>query len=112
MALFFDKEWFDARLKEKNTDRKQFARVLQIEEEQLEEIWKDQALLSPEQVARAATFLNQPKATIIDYAGIASVEKTSTDSGDNLTEVIKRLEKIERTLAELQNMLFAKNLPK
>ena len=46
MALFFDRGWFDGRLRELSLGREIVAGALQLSEEQVSEVWKDQRELS------------------------------------------------------------------
>ena len=41
MALFFDKEWFDAKLESAHLSRADLARALGLTDTQVAEIWKD-----------------------------------------------------------------------
>ena len=118
MALFFDTEWFAAKLKEKNKNKKQLALALGVSEERLESIWKDQSVMTEAQVSKAAAFLGQAKETLIHYAGVGSVEKTPpiTSSAimeaEDISEVLERLDRIEKSLIELKSMIFSQNIGK
>src|SRR5690242_5196814 len=46
MALFFDTEWFDARLAAAHLSRADVARALGLSQGEVDEVWKDQRELS------------------------------------------------------------------
>lgn len=113
MALFFDSEWFEARLKEKNKNKESFAEALGVSTKTMALVWKDQHTLTPEQISKAADFFSQTREVIINYAGIAVEKKPRAENNKNdnqLNEIIIRLDKIEHSLADLKNMIFAKGI--
>lgn len=72
MALFFDQEWFEARLAEAGLNRDTVAAALGLSAEQVEEIWKDQRELTVEEVTVLAALLGQPVEDVVNHAGIAT----------------------------------------
>ena len=50
MALFFDQEWFDKKLKQAGRTRDDVAAALRLVRAQVDEIWKDQRELTPQEV--------------------------------------------------------------
>ena len=72
MALFFDQEWFEARLAEAGLNRDTVAAALGLSGEQVEEIWKDQRELTVEEVTVLAALLGQPIEDVVNHAGIAT----------------------------------------
>ena len=115
MALFFDQDWFSARLEERQADKAMLAEALGISAEVMAMIWKDQRALDPDQVRKAARFLNVSEGEIIKYAGIATPRQPQTadkPSGREDNDIALKLDRIERQLAELKHMVMSQNLPK
>lgn len=99
MALFFDGEWFDARLAAAHLSRADIARALGLSEEAIGEIWKDQREISAKDVTILAALLAASPQEIATHAGISTpVPKT----GPTLAELAARLEKVETELAQLR----------
>ena len=114
MALFFDQDWFSARLAERQADKAMFAEALGVSAEVMAMIWKDQRALDPDQVRKAARFLDISEGEIIKYAGIATPRKPQTAEKPNRREedIALKLDRIERQLTELKHMVMSQNLPK
>ena len=72
MALFFDQDWFDARLARAHLTSEAVAAALGVDAEALAEIRKDQRELTPDQVATLATLLAEPVEEVVKRAGIAT----------------------------------------
>jgi hypothetical protein len=72
MALFFDAEWFDARLAERGLDRAVLAAACGLGEPELAEVFKDQRELSAGQVGKFAELLGAPPAEVAARAGIST----------------------------------------
>lgn len=97
MALFFDKEWFEARLSAVHLSRADFALALGLNETEIAEVWKDQRELSARDVSLMAALLNVPAAEIAKRAGIS----TPVPRENTLADLVARLERIEQKLDEL-----------
>ena len=105
MALFFDSEWFDARLKSAGLARADVAAALGLNAEQIAELWKDQRELSVGDVRLLSALLSTPPAEIALRAGISTpVPKPS--SSDAIAEFNERLARFERTLAEIKALIL------
>lgn len=105
MALFFDAEWFDARLASAGLSRAVLAQALGIDEAQLAEIWKDQRELSARDVTVMAALLGASPEDVAKHAGISTpVPK----HGGELDDIRARLDRIEKTLAELKALMAGK----
>jgi transcriptional regulator with XRE-family HTH domain len=102
MALFFDHEWFDARLKALHLSRSDAARALGVSDHALAEIWKDQRELSARDVAILAALLNAPANDIANHAGISTPVPTQQPT---LAQLAARVEKLEAELAGLKALL-------
>lgn len=94
MALFFDQDWFTARLAERGLSRTVLAAVAGMSEAELALAWKDQRELSAKEVAAFAELLGVPPAEIAHRAGVS----TPTPGGDPLA----RIAVLEREVAELK----------
>lgn len=78
MALFFDQEWFDERLKVTGRTRDDVAATLGLSRQDVDEIWKDQREVTPNQVAMLARLLEAPATEIVNRAGVATPTPTPT----------------------------------
>lgn len=114
MALFFDQEWFDRKLAAKGQTRDHVASALRIGREAVDEIFKDQRELSPNEVTMLARLLGEPLVDVVSHAGIATPmpkgESPHDDSGavlEMLKDMDQRLVRIERALADLQSLVIA-----
>ncbi len=97
MALFFDQDWFAARLAERGLSRTVLAAAAGMTEGELALAWKDQRELSAREVGIFAELLGVEPAEIADRAGVS----TPTPGGDP----IARIAALERQVAELQTRL-------
>ena len=97
MALFFDQDWFAARLAERGLSRTVLAAAAGMTEAELALAWKDQRELSAREVGIFAELLGVEPAEIADRAGVS----TPTPGGDP----IARIAALERQVAELQTRL-------
>src|ERR1700761_287274 len=99
MALFFDTQWFDARLAASHLSRGDVARALGISDSEIAEVWKDQRELSARDVATLAALLAVTPQEIAKYAGVSTpVPKTEA----SLADLVARVSKLEAELAELK----------
>lgn len=101
MALFFDSEWFDARLAAVHLSRADLGRALGLDENEIAEMWKDQRELSARDVALISALLNVSAEDVAKHAGIS----TPVPRGDRLSEIAQRLERVERMLEEIKSLL-------
>ncbi len=99
MALFFDSPWFDARLAAAHLSRGDLARVLGLSENQIAEMWKDQAEVSVREVALMAALLGAPPEELARRAAISTPVPKQGDAG--LERIQARLSRIEKLLAQL-----------
>lgn len=112
MALFFDQEWFDAKLKEAGRTRDDVAAALRLARSQVDEIWKDQRELAPQEVGILAELLGETPEAIANKAGVSTPVPTAPKAGDaavaaRLAEMDERLKRIERAIADLQSLILA-----
>jgi len=101
MALFFDQEWFDERLRTLGLSRAELATALGLTTAQVDEMWKDQRELKPSDVRVLAALLDTEPAEVARRAGISTPVPARVEA-DALASILKRLERIEALLLQLQ----------
>ena len=105
MALFFDSQWFDARLNAMGLERGAIAAALGLNAEQIAEVWKDQRELSVNDVRMLAMLLAVSPEEIASRAGVSTPVPKPAPS-DDLAEVNERLTRVERALAEIKALVL------
>ena len=105
MALFFDSDWFDARLEALGLGRVDVGTALGLTAEQISEIWKDQRELNAGHVRTLAALLGVPAPEISDRAGVSTPIPKDIPSGE-MGEIGTRLDRIERSLAEIKALVL------
>ena len=110
MALFFDAEWFDGKLKARGTTRQVLADLLGISSGELDELWKDQRELKSHEVTAMARLLGCPVQEIADRAGVSTpIPQVPAEPGETaakLEELNGRLIRLERMMVELKTLLL------
>lgn len=101
MALFFDADWYDARLSERGLSRAVLAAVAGMSEADLALVFKDQRELSVAEVAAFAELLGVTGAEAANRAGIS----TPTPGADPLS----RIAELERRVAALEAALRSRS---
>jgi len=96
MALFFDAEWFDARLGERGLSREVLAAGAGLSAEELALVFKDQRELSAGQVAIFAELLGVPATDVASHAGVSTPLPGQAGPAD------ARVAALERRLAALE----------
>ena len=96
MALFFDAEWFDARLAERRLSREVLAAGAGLSAEDLALVFKDQQELSAGQVAIFAELLGVSVAQVASHAGVSTPLPGQTGAAD------ARIAALERRVAALE----------
>lgn len=114
MALFFDQDWFDAKLAALALTRDDVAATLRLMRSEVDEIWKDQREVSSGDVVMLSRLLKTPADEIVTRAGISTPMPQAAPVGADasgvlvkLNEMDQRLARIERAIAELQSMVIA-----
>lgn len=110
MALFFDQEWFDTKLTAAGRTRDDVAAALRLERAQVEEIWKDQRELSPQDVVALAALLEETPAAVANKAGVSTPIPVAPAGGEALAKLAaieERLVRMERSIADLQSLILA-----
>jgi transcriptional regulator with XRE-family HTH domain len=109
MALFFDSAWFDGKLAAVHLSRADLARALGVTETGIAEIWKDQRELSARDVAIIAALLGAPAEDVATHAGISTPVPQTADAddvGQSLAALSERLDRVERLLIEMKELLL------
>jgi len=110
MALFFDQDWFDERLKAAGLGKSEVARALGISDQDLAEMWKDQREISEQEIKTLAMLLAAPEAEVKKRGGLQGSPqvRAALDGNRNGTsrqatrpDVEARLDRIERLLEEI-----------
>lgn len=114
MALFFDQEWFDLRLKICGLSRDDVAKSLRLRRDEIDEIWKDQREISTNDVSMLARLLGVSAGEVVTRAGISTPvplpDREHADIStvmDKLEEMDGRLQQIERAIVDMQSMIIA-----
>jgi hypothetical protein len=103
MALFFDSQWFDARLADAGLGRDAVAAALGLSPQQIAEMWKDQRELTADNVRVLGMLLAVPAAEIASRAGVSTPVPKEAPA-----DIAARLARIEADLAEIKAFLKAK----
>jgi transcriptional regulator with XRE-family HTH domain len=98
MALFFDSEWFDARLASAGLKRSDLAVALGLNEREIGELWKDQREITADNVRVIAALLGVSPGDVATRAGMST--PVPRDNSDD------RLARIEVELKEIKALLM------
>jgi len=101
MALFFDQDWFNARLAERGLSRTVLAAAAGMSEAELALVWKDQRELSAKEVAAIAELLGVTGPEAANRAGI-STPVPGRDPLSRIAELERRVAALEAELARLR----------
>jgi hypothetical protein len=101
MALFFDSEWFDARLAASGLKRSDLATALGLSETEIAEVWKDQREIALGQVRVMAALLNASPQDVAKHAGV-STPVPRDDADTRLARIEAQLQEIKALLTELR----------
>lgn len=95
MALFFDAEWFDARLAQRGLTREALAAVSGMSAADLVLAFKDQRELSAAEVAVFAEMLGATAAEIALHAGVSTPAPTGDDLKARVADLEARVARLE-----------------
>jgi len=101
VALFFDAEWFDARLGERGLSRQVMAAAAGMAEAELALAFKDQRELSAGEVAAFAELLGAPAGEVAARAGI-STPVPGQDPTARIGALERRVAALEAEVASLR----------
>jgi uncharacterized protein YceH (UPF0502 family) len=102
MALFFDADWFDARLAERGLSRAVLAAAAGISGEDLALVFKDQRELSAAEVAVFAELLGEGAAEVAAHAGISTPVPGQDDAAARIAALERRVAALEAEVARLR----------
>ena len=104
MSLFFDAEWFDAKLAERGLDRAALAVAAGIERADLHLIFTNERAPTAEELSVFADVLKVGPVEIALRAGVASRETPQgEDPAARIENIEARLDAIDTWLAEFEN---------
>ena len=101
MALFFDAEWFDARLDERGLSRRVMAAAAGMADSDLALVFKDQRELSAGEVAAFAELLGVAPEELASRAGI-STPVPGQDAAARIAALERRMAALEAEVARLR----------
>lgn len=101
MALFFDAEWFDARLGERGLTRSVLAAGAGLSEADLALVFKDQRELSAAEVAKFAELLGAGPAEVAKRAGV-STPTPGASTAERIVALERRVAELEAEIAALK----------
>jgi transcriptional regulator with XRE-family HTH domain len=101
MALFFDADWFDARLGDRGLSREVMAAAAGLSAADLALIFKDQRELSAAEVAVFAELLGVEAAELAARAGI-STPAPGMDADNRIAALERRVAGLEDEVARLK----------
>ena len=100
MALFFDADWFDARLAERGLLRTVMAAAAGLSEADLALVFKDQRELSAGEVAIFAELLGVPASEVASRAGTSTPVPGQADA--RIAALERRVAALEAEVARLR----------
>lgn len=109
MSLFFDQEWFDARMRDRGLNRLALAAIMGISSDDLDAIWKDQREISSREVTMLAEMLGVSPAEIAAHGGVSTPIPKSDEDQSRLAMRLDLLEarvrELERAIADLRTLI-------
>jgi uncharacterized protein YceH (UPF0502 family) len=107
MALFFDAEWFDSRLVERDLSREVMAAAAGMSAADLGLVYKDQREVSAGEVAIFAELLGAPAAEVARRAGISTPVpgRAATAADGRIAALERRVAALEAEVARLRGAL-------
>lgn len=104
MSLFFDAEWFDAKLATRRLDRTALAIAAGLEPAELHRIFINERAPSAEELGIFANVLEADLVEVTLRSGVASRAEApvSDDSNDRIASIEARLDAIDTWLSEFE----------
>ena len=102
MALFFDADWFDARLGERGLSREIMAAAAGMSPADLALVFKDQREISAWEVAVFAELLGVPADQVASRAGVSTPVPGETAAERRIAALEQRVAALEAEIAALK----------
>ena len=103
MALFFDADWFEARLGERGLSRETLAAAAGLSPDELALAFKDQREISAREVAVFAELLGVEPAEIARHAGVSTpTPGAELDPAARIAALERRVAALEAEIARLR----------
>lgn len=103
MSLFFDADWFDARLSTRGLDRNDLAACAKLERTDLHRLFTNERPATAEEIAAFAALLEADVVEINVRCGVMNAQReTPSDPAGRIEDIEARLNEIDRWLAELE----------
>ncbi len=103
MLLFFDADWFDARLAERGLDRAGMAGAARLERSELHRIFANERAATGEELTAFAALLGADVVEVTLRAGVAARGAASNvDSSARIESIEARLDAIDTWLSEFE----------
>jgi len=104
MSLFFDADWFDAKLAERGLDRAALAIAAGLEPIDLHGVFTNERVAGAEELVTFARVLHADLVEVTLRSGVAAREAPPTDAepSDRIESIEARLDAIDTWLAEFE----------
>ena len=102
MALFFDRQWFEAKLAERALSQRVMAAAAGMSEAELVLVFKDQRELSAEEVGIFADLLGVPPTQVAHHAGVSTPVPGQDDLPGRLLALERKVAVLEAEIARLK----------
>ncbi|MBI3437759.1 MAG: helix-turn-helix transcriptional regulator [Proteobacteria bacterium] len=103
MSLFFDADWFDARLAERWLDRAALAACAGIDTSQLEQLFTNQRAPTAHELEAFAKLLSKDLVEVTLRAGVATrAEQQGETSSARIEDIEARLDAVDAWLQEFE----------
>ncbi|MGD9815622.1 MAG: helix-turn-helix domain-containing protein [Hyphomonadaceae bacterium] len=104
MSLFFDAEWFDAKLAERGLDRAAMAAAAGIERGELHRIFTNDRPPEAQELAAFAALLGADLVEVTLRSGVSTRESNpEADASDRIENIEARLDAIDSWLAAFES---------
>ena len=102
MSLFFDVEWFDARLAARGLDRATLAQSAGIERAELQRIYANERMATAEELRAFAVALEVDLVEVTLRSGVSERADPEADTSSRIENIEARLKAIDDWLDELE----------
>jgi hypothetical protein len=100
MSLFFDAEWFDARLRDRGLDRGALAQCAGLERGELHRLYANERSATPAELTAFASLLAADLVEVTLRAGVS--ERADGDAAARIEDIEARLNAIDAWISELE----------